>query len=68
MLFDPAFTSSYVVAFVMGVASSLHCVSMCGYSLQRWPALGGRQVRVAQMRDIFRQNTNSARWLISMNR
>jgi sulfite exporter TauE/SafE len=30
MPFDPAFTNSYVVAFVMGVASSLRCVSMCG--------------------------------------
>jgi sulfite exporter TauE/SafE len=30
MSFDPAFTSSYLVAFVMGLVSSLHCIGMCG--------------------------------------
>lgn len=30
MPFDPAFTSSYLVAFAMGIASSLHCIGMCG--------------------------------------
>jgi len=30
MPFDPAFTSSYIVAFAMGLASSLHCIGMCG--------------------------------------
>ncbi len=30
MTFDPAFTSSYIVAFAMGLATSLHCVGMCG--------------------------------------
>ena len=30
MLFDPAFTSSYLVAFVMGLFSSMHCIGMCG--------------------------------------
>ncbi len=30
MTFDPAFTSSYLVAFAMGLATSLHCVGMCG--------------------------------------
>jgi sulfite exporter TauE/SafE len=30
MPFDPAFTSSYLVAFVMGLVSSLHCIGMCG--------------------------------------
>ncbi len=30
MLFDPAFTSSYWVAFLMGLFSSLHCIGMCG--------------------------------------
>jgi len=27
---DPSFTSSYLVAFLMGLASSMHCVGMCG--------------------------------------
>ena len=30
MTFDPAFTTSYLVAFAMGLATSLHCVGMCG--------------------------------------
>jgi sulfite exporter TauE/SafE len=30
MVFDPAFTTSYLVAFLMGLFSSLHCISMCG--------------------------------------
>jgi len=30
MAFDPAFTTSYLVAFVMGLVSSLHCIGMCG--------------------------------------
>ncbi len=30
MTFDPAFTSSFLVAFAMGLATSLHCVGMCG--------------------------------------
>jgi sulfite exporter TauE/SafE len=30
MAFDPDFTSSYLVAFVMGLFSSLHCIGMCG--------------------------------------
>ncbi len=30
MPFDPSFTSSYLVAFAMGLASSLHCIGMCG--------------------------------------
>jgi sulfite exporter TauE/SafE len=30
MAFDPAFTSSYLVAFMMGLFSSLHCIGMCG--------------------------------------
>jgi len=30
MPFDPAFSSSYFVAFLMGLASSLHCIGMCG--------------------------------------
>ncbi len=30
MTFDPAFTSSYLVAFLMGLATSMHCVGMCG--------------------------------------
>jgi sulfite exporter TauE/SafE len=30
MAFDPAFSSSYLVAFVMGLFSSMHCISMCG--------------------------------------
>lgn len=30
MTFDPAFTTSYLVAFFMGLATSLHCVGMCG--------------------------------------
>jgi len=30
MNFDPAFTTSYLVAFAMGLATSLHCVGMCG--------------------------------------
>jgi hypothetical protein len=30
MPFDPAFTSSYIVAFAMGLVSSLHCITMCG--------------------------------------
>ncbi len=30
MPFDPAFTSSFLVAFAMGLASSLHCIGMCG--------------------------------------
>ncbi|MDP3878039.1 MAG: sulfite exporter TauE/SafE family protein [Methylobacter sp.] len=30
MEFDLAFTSSYLVAFAMGLFSSLHCIGMCG--------------------------------------
>ena len=30
MSFDPAFTSSYLVAFVMGLFSSMHFIGMCG--------------------------------------
>ncbi len=30
MVFDPAFTASYLVAFAMGLFSSLHCIGMCG--------------------------------------
>lgn len=30
MPFDPAFTTSFLVAFLMGLASSLHCIGMCG--------------------------------------
>lgn len=30
MNFDPGFTSSYLVAFAMGLATSLHCIGMCG--------------------------------------
>jgi sulfite exporter TauE/SafE len=30
MPFDPAFSSSYFAAFLMGLFSSLHCVGMCG--------------------------------------
>jgi len=30
MPFDPAFTTSYLVAFMMGLVSSLHCIGMCG--------------------------------------
>ncbi|MDD5276101.1 MAG: sulfite exporter TauE/SafE family protein [Methylovulum sp.] len=30
MPFDPAFTTSYFVAFLMGLVSSLHCIGMCG--------------------------------------
>ena len=30
MSFDPAITSSYLVAFVMGLFSSMHCIGMCG--------------------------------------
>jgi len=30
MPFDPAFPSSYLVAFLMGLVSSLHCIGMCG--------------------------------------
>ncbi|MDD2724257.1 MAG: sulfite exporter TauE/SafE family protein [Methylovulum sp.] len=30
MPFDPDFTTSYLVAFVMGLVSSLHCIGMCG--------------------------------------
>jgi len=30
MPFDPAFTTSYLVAFLMGLVSSLHCIGMCG--------------------------------------
>lgn len=30
MPFDPAFTTSYFVAFLMGLISSLHCIGMCG--------------------------------------
>lgn len=30
MLFDPNFTSSFLVALLMGVFSSLHCIGMCG--------------------------------------
>lgn len=30
MPFDPAFSSSYLVAFLMGLFSSMHCVGMCG--------------------------------------
>ncbi len=30
MAFDPAFTSSYLVAFIMGLFSSMHCIGMCG--------------------------------------
>ena len=30
MTLDSSFTSSYLVAFAMGLATSLHCVGMCG--------------------------------------
>lgn len=30
MEFDQAFNSSYLVAFIMGLLSSMHCVGMCG--------------------------------------
>jgi uncharacterized protein len=30
MLFDSTFTSSYLVAFMMGLFSSMHCIGMCG--------------------------------------
>ena len=30
MPFDPAFATSYLVAFLMGLVSSLHCIGMCG--------------------------------------
>ena len=30
MIFDPAFSSSYLVAFLMGLFSSMHCIGMCG--------------------------------------
>jgi sulfite exporter TauE/SafE len=30
MLFDANFTSSYLVAFIMGLFSSMHCIGMCG--------------------------------------
>lgn len=30
MQFDLAFTSSYLVAFTMGMFSSMHCIGMCG--------------------------------------
>jgi uncharacterized protein len=30
MVFDPAFTASYFVAFLMGLFSSMHCIGMCG--------------------------------------
>ena len=30
MIFDPEFTTSYGVAFMMGLFSSLHCIGMCG--------------------------------------
>jgi sulfite exporter TauE/SafE len=30
MLFDPNFTSSFFVALLMGLFSSLHCIGMCG--------------------------------------
>ncbi|MGR9035790.1 MAG: sulfite exporter TauE/SafE family protein [Gammaproteobacteria bacterium] len=30
MAFDPAFTTSHLVAFLMGLFSSMHCIGMCG--------------------------------------
>ena len=30
MIFDPNFTSSFLVALLMGLFSSLHCIGMCG--------------------------------------
>ncbi len=30
MEFDPAFTTSYLVSFLMGLFSSMHCIGMCG--------------------------------------
>lgn len=30
MPFDPGFASSYLVAFTMGLFSSMHCIGMCG--------------------------------------
>ncbi|MGZ8225133.1 MAG: sulfite exporter TauE/SafE family protein [Methylococcaceae bacterium] len=30
MAFDPAFTTSYLIAFLMGLFSSMHCIGMCG--------------------------------------
>lgn len=30
MIFDPNFASSFLVAFLMGIFSSLHCIGMCG--------------------------------------
>ena len=29
-MFDPNFTSSFLVALLMGLVSSLHCIGMCG--------------------------------------
>ncbi len=29
-MFDPNFSTSYLVAFIMGLFSSLHCIGMCG--------------------------------------
>jgi sulfite exporter TauE/SafE len=30
MVFDPQFPTSYLVAFLMGLFSSMHCIGMCG--------------------------------------
>ena len=30
MIFDPAFSTSYPIAFLMGFLSSVHCIGMCG--------------------------------------
>lgn len=30
MPFDPTFSSSYLIAFLMGLFSSMHCIGMCG--------------------------------------
>lgn len=30
MAFDPEFTTSYLVSFLMGLFSSVHCIGMCG--------------------------------------
>ncbi|CAA9890486.1 conserved membrane hypothetical protein [Candidatus Methylobacter favarea] len=30
MVLDPSFTASYLVAFMMGLISSMHCIGMCG--------------------------------------
>ncbi|KJV06114.1 sulfite exporter TauE/SafE family protein [Methylocucumis oryzae] len=51
MPFDPAFTSSFLVAFAMGLASSLHCIGMCGsiigtLTLSLSPAIRNDKIRL----------------------